>query len=124
MLTPAQDWIKSREEVDLSYSAEETEQAPAEPADKPPEQQYMPVPDPSSGINTVCPICQERFENKWLDSAQEWVWLDAQVVGGRAFHASCHVEAAKDRGEVMGEGVLGKRKAEGGADVKVKKSRG
>lgn len=119
-----QDWIKSRDEIDLSYDPEETDQTPAEPAEKGPEQQYIPVPDPASGTNTVCPICQERFENKWLDSAQEWVWLDAKMVGGRAFHASCHVEAAKDRGEAMLEGVLGKRKAEGGGDVKVKKSRG
>lgn len=106
------------------YSPEEADQAPAEPTERQPEQQYIPVPDPTSGVNTVCPICQERFENKWLDSAQEWVWLDAQMIKGRAFHASCHVEAAKDRGEAMMEGVLGKRKAEGGGDVKVKKSRG
>lgn len=51
------------------------------------------------------------------------MWLDAKLVGGRAFHASCHVEAAKDRGEAV-EGVLGKRKAEESGDVKVKKSRG
>ncbi|SPO03433.1 related to PCF11 component of pre-mRNA 3`-end processing factor CF I [Cephalotrichum gorgonifer] len=119
------DWIKSREEVDVSYSPAETEAAPAEPAAKPPEQLYIPVPDPTSGVNTVCPICQERFENKWLDSAQEWVWLDAKMVGGRAFHASCHIEATKDRERgATPDGVLGKRKADGGGENKVKKSRG
>jgi pre-mRNA cleavage complex 2 protein Pcf11 len=85
-------------------------------ADKGPK--YIPVPDPASGINNVCPICQEKFENKWLDTAQEWVWLDAVLVGNRAFHASCHAEATRDREGTPGlsrrtpEPVLGKRKAE------------
>ena len=68
----------------------------------------------------VCPICQERFENKWLDTAQEWVWLDAVLVNNRAYHASCHAEATRDREATPGtsrrtpEPVLGKRKAETG----------
>lgn len=79
---------------------------------------YIPVPEPSRGINTVCPICQDRFENKWLDTAQEWVWLDTVLVGNRAYHASCHAEATRDRESTPGLGrtpepsVLGKRKAE------------
>lgn len=78
---------------------------------------YIAVPDPSRGINTVCPICQDRFENKWLDTAQEWVWLDTVLVGNRAYHASCHAEATRDREGTPGLGrtpepVLGKRKAE------------
>lgn len=73
----------------------------------------------------MCPICQESFENKWLDSAQEWVWLDAKTVGGRVFHASCHVEATKDRERgATPDGVLGKRKADAGLDFKAKKSKG
>lgn len=81
---------------------------------------YILVPDPSSGINTVCPICQERFENKWFDTVQEWVWLDTVLVGNRAYHASCRAEATRDRDSTPGlsrrtpEPVLGKRKAEAG----------
>lgn len=78
---------------------------------------YIPVPEPGSRINNVCPICQDRFENKWLDTAQEWVWLDTVLVGGRAYHASCHAEAARDREGTprrTPEPVLGKRKAENG----------
>jgi len=128
-----QDWIKSREEVDLDYSAEEKDTTTSEEASKPPEQQYIRVPDPSSGISKVCPICQEQFENKWLDSAQEWVWLDAKMVGNRAYHASCHAEATKDRDRATtpsfgggGRGftpepVLGKRKADVSADSKTLK---
>ena len=81
--------------------------------------QYIPVPDDSSRVNSICPICQERFEMKWLDEAQEWVWMDAVKIGDRVFHASCHREAAGDRREATpgyGRGtpepVLGKRKAE------------
>ncbi|CAI4217267.1 unnamed protein product [Parascedosporium putredinis] len=119
---PKSDWIKSREEVDLDYSAEEKDATVAEETAKPPEKQYIRVPDPASGIGKVCPICQEQFENKWLDSAQEWVWLDAKMVGNRAYHASCHAEATKDRDRATtpsfgGRGftpepVLGKRKAD------------
>lgn len=100
---------------ELAAAPEEASKQAAE-ADKGP--QYMAVPEPGSGVNTVCPICQERFENKWLDTAQEWVWLDAVLVGGRAYHASCHAEATMDREGTPGasrptaEPVLGKRKAD------------
>ncbi|KAK4156675.1 protein PCF11 [Chaetomidium leptoderma] len=81
---------------------------------------FLPVPEDSSRVNSTCPICQEKFEMKWLDEAQEWVWTDAVQVGGgggRVFHASCHREAygfvaAAVEGGVGGGGVLGKRKAE------------
>ena len=122
-----QDWLKSRESVDTDHhhgsSAHDDasaggggggEQAGGAAADRP---KYIPVPDPSRGINTVCPICQDRFENKWLDTAQEWVWLDCVLVGGRAYHASCHAEATRDREGTprrTPEPVLGKRKAEMG----------
>jgi pre-mRNA cleavage complex 2 protein Pcf11 len=79
--------------------------------------QYLAVPDDASRVNSVCPICQERFEMKWLDEAQEWVWMDAVKLGDRVFHASCHREVsgggAGGRGTPPdGRGVLGKRKAE------------
>jgi pre-mRNA cleavage complex 2 protein Pcf11 len=83
---------------------------------------YIKAPDANSGINTVCPICQDRFENKWFDQAQDWVWLDAVLVGGRAYHASCHAEATRDREgsapppTATSLGVLGKRKAEAGLE--------
>jgi pre-mRNA cleavage complex 2 protein Pcf11 len=82
------------------------------------------VPDPSSGTNTECPICRDRFENKWLHTVQDWVWMDVILVKGRAYHASCHAMLATDRarGATPSAGaatrgtpepVLGKRKAEG-----------
>ncbi|EAQ83948.1 hypothetical protein CHGG_10352 [Chaetomium globosum CBS 148.51] len=74
---------------------------------------YIPVPEDSARVNNACPICQEKFEMKWLDEAQEWVWTDALRVGGRVFHASCHREAyGAQAGMGQGQGVLGKRKAE------------
>lgn len=92
--------------------------------------QWIPAPDDSATtkINTVCPICQEKFETVWLDEAQEWVWIDTMRVGGRAFHASCYAEVTKESGgsgvplygggggagaaRATPERVLGKRKAE------------
>ncbi|OAA66469.1 mRNA cleavage factor complex component [Niveomyces insectorum RCEF 264] len=56
---------------------------------------WMPVPSGSASTNQICPICQERFEMKWLDEAQEWVWIDAVQVGPRVYHASCHAEATR-----------------------------
>lgn len=89
--------------------------------------QYIPVPEDASRINSACPICQEKFEMKWLDEAQEWVWMDAMMVGSagnkRVFHASCYREVHGNSGSGgQGQGgagyratperVLGKRKAE------------
>ncbi|RFU75008.1 mrna cleavage factor complex component pcf11 [Trichoderma arundinaceum] len=125
-----QDWLKAREAVDAIHdvsSKEESAQA-SKDAEGP---KYILVPDPSSGINNVCPICQERFENKWFDTVQEWVWLDTVLVGNRAYHASCRAEATRDREPTPGlsrrtpEPVLGKRKAETGLTspkIRVQKS--
>lgn len=117
-----QDWLKSRESADADHTASLDDDGASKPAgeqaaaklDRP---KYIPVPDPTRGINTVCPICQDKFENKWLDTAQEWVWLDCVLVSGRAYHASCHAEATRDREGTprrTPEPVLGKRKAEMG----------
>jgi pre-mRNA cleavage complex 2 protein Pcf11 len=83
---------------------------------KVPKLQYLPVPDDPALANSLCPICQERFEMKWLDDAQEFVWMDAIKIGDRIYHASCHAEAKKDGGSTPAhqrgtpEPVLGKRK--------------
>lgn len=88
---------------------------------KAPKLQYIPVPDDPILANSVCPICQEKFETRWLDDAQEFVWPDAIKVGQRVYHASCHREAARDEPQPQPparyarstpEPVLGKRKAE------------
>lgn len=47
---------------------------------------------------------------KWLDDAQEFVWMDAVKIGARIYHASCHAEAKKDGSTP--EPILGKRKNE------------
>ncbi|KAF6821283.1 mRNA cleavage factor complex component pcf11 [Colletotrichum sojae] len=106
------DWLKSREAIDVDHvsSADNSSSSPGRER-KEAKPRYIPVPDASSGINSVCPICQEKFENKWLDTAQEWVWLDTTLVGNRAYHYSCHAEATHAR-ESTPEPVLGKRKAE------------
>ncbi|PFH55597.1 hypothetical protein XA68_17977 [Ophiocordyceps unilateralis] len=112
-----QDWVRCREAIDSDHvAAPEVASKEASQADKGPS--FIAVPDASSGVHNVCPICQEKFENKWLDTAQEWVWLDAVLVGNRAYHASCHAEATLDRegtpvvSRRTPELVLGKRKAE------------
>ncbi|KAF4872673.1 hypotheticall protein [Colletotrichum siamense] len=114
------DWLKSREAVDVDHPPS-TGDASSSPGKEKKEAKpkYIPVPDASSRVNSVCPICQEKFENKWLDTAQEWVWLDTILVGNRAYHYSCHAEATQARGSTptysrsTPEPVHRKRKAEG-----------
>jgi pre-mRNA cleavage complex 2 protein Pcf11 len=145
-LTIMQDWIRTREAIDTDYTAHPPDPsslsldpststssthnrtsssattaqgskantgASAATTKTP----YLPVPEDSSRVNSTCPICQEKFEMKWLDEAQEWVWTDAVRVGGRVFHASCHAEAYGQTSQSQQQsqsqqGVLGKRKAE------------
>ncbi|KAL1892281.1 mRNA 3' end processing factor [Ceratocystis pirilliformis] len=101
------DWTVSRETIDADIPevTSTTNSAP-----KQPEVQYILVPDPTEVVNTACSICADKFINKWLDSAQEWVWLDTMRVGNKAYHASCYNEAFRSRNTP--EPVLGKRKAE------------
>lgn len=135
------DWVRSVETVDLDHqddNALSTAGGDAAQANKNggdagsggPNVQYIPVPDDGDLTNSVCPICQEKFETKWLDEAQEWVWTDALRVGERAYHASCYAEVTKGGGgggggsgggggggalvysRVTPDRVLGKRKAE------------
>ena len=110
----SQDRIKSRE-VDEEHLASSDAAVPglsreAEAAAKAPKLKWLPVPDDPILSQSVCPICQEKFEMKWLDDAQEFVWMDAVKIGNRIYHASCHAEAKKDGGTP--EPVLGKRKNE------------
>jgi pre-mRNA cleavage complex 2 protein Pcf11 len=115
-----QDWIKSREVEDESGTATTVanNSSAASAAANNPKLQYLAVPDDPALANSLCPICQEKFEMKWLDEAQEFVWMDAKKVGDRIYHASCYAEATKDvntqvkRGTPEPAGVLGKRKAE------------
>ena len=57
---------------------------------------------------------------KWLDEAQEFVWMDARKIGDRIYHASCYAEATKDVNTQTRKltpeiaPVLGKRKHEVG----------
>ncbi|GAB1312995.1 mRNA 3' end processing factor [Madurella fahalii] len=129
------DWIRSREAIDTDYVAPQDLSSSSTPdflddaaiakrpagggksaaSSRAQQQQYLPVPEDSSRVNNTCPICQERFEMKWLDEAQEWVWTDAVRVGERVYHASCHREAAGSMAynqRPTPERVLGKRKAE------------
>ncbi|TVY68811.1 Uncharacterized protein LSUE1_G004530 [Lachnellula suecica] len=115
------DWIRSRElEGDQNATDGDNTNglggASSSVASKP-KLQYLPVPDDPAHASSLCPICQEKFEMKWLDEAQEFVWMDAKNVGERIYHASCYAEATNDVSNAQirrgtPEPVLGKRKAE------------
>ncbi|OBT67968.1 hypothetical protein VE03_02440 [Pseudogymnoascus sp. 23342-1-I1] len=106
------DWIKSRETDEEHLASATDKDAPVSQAG-PKKLQYLAVPDDPELANSLCPICQEKFEMKWLD--EEFVWMDAVKLGERIYHASCHAEARKSaqmRGTGTPEPVLGKRKNE------------
>ncbi|KAI1418129.1 hypothetical protein F5Y13DRAFT_150631 [Hypoxylon sp. FL1857] len=119
-LVDERDWINTRESIDKDHVAPSGDSDAASGGSKPkaPKLQYIPVPDDPSLANSVCSICQEKFETRWLDDAQEFVWPDTMKVGGKIYHASCYQEAFKDRGSTpvnaraTPEPVTGKRKAE------------
>ena len=70
---------------------------------------YVPAPADAAVAAHACPICQEEFKTVWHDGAQEWVWMDAMVMAGKTYHASCVMDMARDRGsDVKGE-VKGER---------------
>ncbi|KAI0843436.1 hypothetical protein F5Y06DRAFT_3903 [Hypoxylon sp. FL0890] len=117
-LVDERDWINTRESIDKDYVAPsgDSDAASGGSKAKAPKLQYIPVPDDPSQANSVCSICQEKFEMRWLD--EEFVWPDAMKVGQKIYHASCYQEAFKDRGNTpvnargTPEPVTGKRKAE------------
>ncbi|KAI1825332.1 hypothetical protein F4861DRAFT_196513 [Xylaria intraflava] len=119
-LVDEMDWINTRETIDKDHAVQtgDVDAASGGSATKAPKTQYIPVPDDPILAAGVCPICQEKFETRWLDDAQEFVWADAIKVGDRIYHASCHREAFKDGGGTpmhtrnTPEPILGKRKAE------------
>ncbi|KUJ08459.1 uncharacterized protein LY89DRAFT_788839 [Mollisia scopiformis] len=112
------DWIRSREVEGESgtTTADSSQSSNSAAAAKNPKLQFIPAPDDPALAAVPCPICQEKFEMKWLDEAQEFVWMDAKKVGDRIYHASCFAEATKDVNTKAKRGtpepVLGKRKAE------------
>ncbi|KAI1210430.1 uncharacterized protein F4807DRAFT_65863 [Annulohypoxylon truncatum] len=119
-LVDEMDWIKTRETIDKDHVAPSTDSnaATGGSAPKVPKLQYIPVPDDPSLANSVCSICQEKFETRWLDDAQEFVWPDTMKVGEKIYHASCYQEAFRGSGNTPSyargtpEPVTGKRKAE------------
>ncbi|KAI1373733.1 hypothetical protein F4677DRAFT_428084 [Hypoxylon crocopeplum] len=119
-LVDERDWINTRETVDKDYVSPSADSNGASSGSAPQaeQMQYIPVPDDPALANSVCSICQEKFETRWLDDAQEFVWPDTMRVGEKIYHASCYREAFKDGGNTSAyprntpEPVTLKRKAE------------
>ncbi|KAL8664904.1 MAG: hypothetical protein Q9168_007810 [Polycauliona sp. 1 TL-2023] len=116
------DWIKSRDNYDEDPDAADgagsaQAKAAADAAKNDPKNKFVMAPDDAALRNVPCPICHEKFELSWDDTAQNFVWRDAIDVGSKNFwHASCHAEIKKDRANTplrMGtpDSVLGKRKS-------------
>ncbi|TVY23867.1 Uncharacterized protein LHYA1_G006168 [Lachnellula hyalina] len=111
------DWIKSREvEGDQNTSNGDKTNGSGVTSSSitsKPKLQYLPVPDDPALASSTCPICTEKFEMKWLDEAQEFVWMDAKKINQRIYHISCYEDVNKAGiKRDTPEPVLGKRKHE------------
>ncbi|KAF2672145.1 hypothetical protein BT63DRAFT_422642 [Microthyrium microscopicum] len=80
------EWTQLRESSDDAErplnTAEETQK----------EDVWVPMPSNSALHNVPCSICMEKFVTVWHATAQQPVWMDAVLVGGKYYHASCYEE--------------------------------
>jgi pre-mRNA cleavage complex 2 protein Pcf11 len=49
----------------------------------------IPVPKEGSGVNTLCPICQDKFETAWNEELQTMMWINVVKAGGKVYHKKC-----------------------------------
>ena len=116
-----QEWIKSRDneesiEVTANGAKDAKSLAAAAAVKNDPKTKFIPVPSDNALASLPCPICQEKFTPSWNDEAQDFVWMDAQQVGSKVYHASCYADLKTDGVNTprtsTPDSVLGKRKAE------------
>ncbi|MCJ1250019.1 hypothetical protein MMC30_007245 [Trapelia coarctata] len=115
------EWIRSRDnEESIDGSANDGKDskglAAAAALKNDPKTKFIPVPSDNALASLPCPICQEKFDPSWNDEAQDFVWMDAEKIGSKVYHASCYSELQKDEANTprtsTPDSVLGKRKAE------------
>ncbi|MCJ1477354.1 hypothetical protein MMC13_006025 [Lambiella insularis] len=112
------EWIRSRENQDgedgSSIAGKDPKALAAVKND--PKTKFIPAPSDSALASLPCPVCQEKFNPSWNDEVQDFVWMDAEKIGSRIYHASCYSELQKDGANTprisTPDSVLGKRKAE------------
>lgn len=122
------DWMEYRE-VDETAPPSSNDHSSTTGAARPKKQakdRYVSVPQDVILQQAPCPICQEKFDTVWTVEVNDFVWMDALSVGGKVYHATCFEEYSKGVGiEMPGtpDSVLGKRRADAGANGDGKKIR-
>ncbi|XP_007900906.1 pre-mRNA cleavage complex 2 protein Pcf11 isoform X1 [Callorhinchus milii] len=90
------DWIEFEEIADLEERAksqffekvhEEVIQRTQEAAK---EKEFQSVPAGPAGVQEICEICQEPFEQYWDEDEEEWHLKNAVRVEGRTYHPACY----------------------------------
>jgi pre-mRNA cleavage complex 2 protein Pcf11 len=120
------DWIDYREVDETTPAADAGNTNSVAKPKKQAKDRYVLVPQDTALQHAPCPICQEKFETQWNVDANDFVWMDALLVGGKIYHATCFEEYSKGAGIPMPstpDSVLGKRKGEPGVGVDGKKVR-
>lgn len=104
-LTFPQEWITSADPTDIAITDDTpvpggyggNAAAEAEKSQDP-KTKFILVPSDPQKANSICGICQEKFETAWQNDVEEWVWMDAiETAGGKIYHASCHDEVEKSK---------------------------
>ncbi|MCJ1285316.1 hypothetical protein MMC26_004656 [Xylographa opegraphella] len=115
------EWIRSREKEEgedesQSGGKDSKKLAAAAAVKNDPKTKFILAPSDKSLDSLPCPICQEKFNLSFSDEVQDWVWMDAEKIGSRIYHASCYSELQKDGANTprisTPDSVLGKRKAQ------------
>lgn len=117
----AQEWIRARDNEESTDGTADRGKDPkglmaAAALKIDPKTKFIPVPSDNALASLPCPICQEKFDPSWNDEAQDFVWMDAEKIGSKVYHASCYSELQKDEAITprtsTPDCVLGKRKLE------------
>ncbi|MCJ1390819.1 hypothetical protein MMC18_003680 [Xylographa bjoerkii] len=115
------EWIRSREKEEGDNESQNGGKdaktlAAAAAVKNDPKTKFILAPSDKALESLPCPICQEKFNLSFNDEVQDWVWMDAEKIGSRIYHASCYSELQKDGANTprtsTPDSVLGKRKAE------------
>ena len=122
-LVVVQEWIRSREKEEGDGESQNGRKdsktlAAAAAVKSDSKTKFILAPSDKALESLPCPICQEKFNLSFNDEVQDWVWMDAEKIGSRIYHASCYSELQKDGANTprisTPDSVLGKRKAQVG----------
>ncbi|XP_078475121.1 LOW QUALITY PROTEIN: pre-mRNA cleavage complex 2 protein Pcf11 [Lampetra planeri] len=90
------DWIEFEEIADLEERAKSQffeqvqEEVVLKTQEATREKEFLSVPAGPAGVEELCEICREQFEQYWDEDEEEWHLKNAVRVDSRTFHPTCY----------------------------------